>query len=244
MALPTTRETLKQYCLRSLGEPVIQINVDQKQLEDRIDEALEYFKEYHFDGTEKLYLQHQVTETDKTNKYIPVTDSVIHINNLMRAGSSMYNMFDIKYQFSLQYAGNIRNMDMITYDMLQRHLALIEEEFKPIPPIRFNRIQGQLHIDTDWNEVDVGSYFVVECYRILDPATYPKVYGNRWLRLYLTELIRRQWGENLSKYSGIELPGGVKLDGDKIKDTAERNLTKLEEQVRKEFSLPADFMVG
>lgn len=242
--LPNSRESLKQYCLRALGEPVTQVNVDDKQLEDRLDEALEYFQEYHFDGTEKLYLTHKITSQDKTNKYITLTDSIVNIVQLMHAGISSFNMFDVKYQFSLQYAGNLRNMDMITYDMMQRHISLIEEEFKPNPPIRFNRIQNKLYIDTDWNGVDVDSYFVVECYRILDPADYSKIYTNRWLRLYTIELFRKQWGENLSKYDGIELPGGIKLDGKAMRDTAEKELTKLEEQVRQEFTLPADFMIG
>jgi len=235
---------LKQYCLRALGEPVIQVNVDVKQLEDRIDEALEYFKEYHFDGVEKLYYSHAITATDITNKYIDLPDSIISVSNIMRVGNNAYNMFDIKYQFSLQYTANLRNLDMITYDMLQRHLQLIEEIFQPMPFIRFNRIQNRLYVDTNWSEVSEGDYYVVQCQGALDPATWPGVYGNRWLRKYLIELIRRQWGENLSKFDGIELPGGIKLDGGKIKDLADRNLKELEEQIRREFQEPVDFIVG
>lgn len=316
MALPNSRETLKQWCLRSLGEPVIQINVDQKQLEDRLDEAFDYFQTYHFDAIEKINLQHRITASsvtlavtpsgsgfasgstlhgvtssvtctfydiqnsvlrftgasgtfttseilsnasgsvtaqigttaqitgDKDNKYIPLTDSILSIEKLMKAGVASFDMFDVKYQFSLQFAGNLRNMDMITYDMMQRHVALIEEEFKGIPPLRFNRFQNKLYIDLNWDTIGVGSYFVVECYRILDPADFPRIYGSKWLRDYTTELFRRQWGDNLSKYSDIQLPGGVKLDGDKIRDRADRAIEKLHEQARKEFSLPIDFFVG
>jgi hypothetical protein len=244
MALPTTREQLKQWCLRELGEPVIQVNVDDKQVEDRIDEALSYFQDYHYDGTEKLYFKHSVTADNITNKYIELNDSIINVEKLARVGTNQVNMFDIKYQFSLQYVGNLGHMDMITYDMMKRHLSLIEEEFNPLPPIDFNRIQHKLNIYTNWEQVSIGDYFVIECYAALSPDDYAAVYKNRWIRQYLTELIRLQWGQNLSKYEKMELPGGIVVDGQTIREKAEDNLTKLREQVRSEFQLPIDFIVG
>lgn len=246
MALPTTRQQLIDYCLRRLGSPVIEINVDPEQIEDRIDDAFLYFQDYHFDGTEKVYLAHQITSQNIANKFIPIPAPVISVTRVLPVGNSnrSMGMFDLQYQMRLNDLYTFTSTSIIHYDVMMRHLALLQFEFNTDPGMQFTRHQGQLRISHDWNNIAVGDYYIIECYRVLDPNTYPDIYRDRWLMAYATELIRRQWGENLIKYQGVSLIGGTMLNGGEIYQKALDNIEKLEQQAHDEFQLPIDFLVG
>lgn len=245
--MPATRQELIDYCLRRLGQPVIEINVDPDQIEDRIDDAFQFFHDYHFDGVEKVFLRHQLTAQDIANQYIPIPSPIISVIRVLPVGNSNQHMgmFDIQYQMRLNDLYTFTSTSILHYDVMQKHLALLQFEFNTDPGIEFERHQAQLRINMDWNNaVQVGSYMIIECYRILDPELYPDVYNDRWLKAYCTELIRKQWGENLMKYSGVALIGGTQLNGGEIYQKALDNLDKLEQQVRDEFQLPIDWLMG
>jgi hypothetical protein len=245
--MPATRQELIDYCLRRLGQPVIEINVDPDQIEDRIDDAFQFFHDYHFDGVEKVFLRHQLTAQDIANQYIPIPSPIISVIRVLPVGNSNQHMgmFDIQYQMRLNDLYTFTSTSILHYDVMQKHLALLQFEFNTEPGIEFERHQAQLRVNMDWNNaVQVGSYMIIECYRILDPELYPDVYNDRWLKAYCTELIRKQWGENLMKYSGVALIGGTQLNGGEIYQKALDNLEKLEQQVKDEFQLPIDFILG
>jgi hypothetical protein len=247
MALPTNRQELIDYCLRRLGAPVIEINLDPGQIEDRVDDAFLYFQDYHFDGVERVYLAHQMTAQDITNEYIPIPAPIISVTRVLptaNSNASNIGLFDVQYQMRLNDLYTFTSTSIIHYDIMQKHLALLEFEFNADPGILFVRHQMQLRILLDWSSVSVGDYYIIECYRILDPDVYPDVYRDRWLMAYTTELLRRQWGENLIKYQGVALLGGVTLNGADIYQKALDNIEKLEQQVHDEFQLPIDFIMG
>jgi len=243
-----SRQDLIDYCLRRLGEPVIQVaqNLDPDQIEDRIDDAFQFFHDYHFDGVEKSFLPIQITQDHIDDRYIQVPDDVMSIIKVVPFGNAArkMGMFDVQYQMRLNDLYTFSSQSLIYYDMMQRHLSLLQFEFNVEPGIQYTRHQGRLSINHDWGNLEVGSYIIIECYRALDPEVYNNIYDDRWLKLYATELIRRQWGENLSKHSGIVLVGGVTLNGIDIWNKANENLEKLEQQVKDEFQLPVDFMTG
>lgn len=243
-----TRQQLIDYCLRRLGSPVIGINVDEMQLEDRIDDAVQFFVEYHFDGVEQLYLPHQITQDDFDRKYVQIPPSVISITGVVPQANSKtagFNPFDIQYQLRLNELYNFSNMSIIQYDMMQSYLDLLKFEFNVNPRIQFNRHQQQLHLSLDWTrELAVGDWLIIECYRVLDPATYPAVWDDRFLKLYATALIKRQWGANLKKFQGVQLPGGVTLDGNAIYSEADAEVAKIEEDMQLRYELPPNFLIG
>jgi hypothetical protein len=249
MAKPNSRSTLIDYCYRSLGAPVIEINVDEDQVDDRIDEALQFYQTYHTDSIEKIYLKHQVTQTDIDNGYLPINDLITDVIRVMplRDSSPSDNMFDIRYQMHLNDVHSLGFMGSLAeYEMTQQWLALldliIDNDDKHIS---FERHKNQLRIDMDWStEIAVGNYLVVECYRILDPALYSDVYNDYFLKKYATSLIKRQWGANLSKFEGMVMPGGVTFNGRQLFDDANEELTKLEEEVRLNWEQPVDFYIG
>ena len=247
MAQPTSRATLKDYALRRLGSPVIEINVDDSQLEDRIDDALQFFAEYHFDGVEKTFLKHQVSDDDVTNEYLALDDSVISVTKLFQFSEGTVNMFDVRYQMALNDFYGLRNpnQSMINYDITKRHLSLIQDILSPEKSIRFSRVTNQLKIDMDWeNDVTVGDYLVAEAYVVLDPETYPEIYKDRMLKNYITALFKKQWASNLSKFEGIQLPGGVTFNGRELLEQAQTEIDKIEDRVQEMYELPPDFMVG
>lgn len=247
MAVPTSRETFKQYCLRSLGYPVIEINVDDDQIDDRIDEALKYWWDYHFDGTEKIYYKHQVTSFDQTNKYIVLPDNIIGAVNLFSIGDPAVrsdDLFNIRYQIALNDLYTLTSVSMIPYYMAMQHLAVIQELLVGKQPIRYNRHRNMLHVDMDWNTVNVGEYLLVEAYQVVDPDTYTDAWGDRWLLTYATALIKRQWGNNLKKFQGMQMPGGLTFNGQQIYDEAIEEIKKLEEEMINSYSLPVADMIG
>ena len=247
MANPTTRNELKQYCLRRLGYPVVEINVDDDQLEDRIDDALAYYRDYHYDGAEKVYLKHQITSSDKSNEYISIPSTVLSVTRVFDIGDSINssNLFNIRYQIHLNDLYDFSSSTYVPYVNAMRHVEMLEELFVGKKPIRFNRHMDRLFIDMDWaNDVLVGEYIIIECYRQLDPDTYTSVWGDWWLRQYTTALFKRQWGENMKKFEGMQLPGGVTFNGQTIWSEAVEEIQRLEEQVSSSFALPPMDMIG
>jgi hypothetical protein len=247
MAQPTSRATLKDYALRRLGSPVIEINVDDSQLEDRIDDALQFFAEYHFDGVEKTFLKHIITDDDVANEYITLDDSVISVTKLFQFSEGTVNMFDVRYQMALNDFYGLRNpnQSMINYDITKRHLSMIQDILSPEKSIRFSRVTNQLKVDMNWaTDVTVGDYLVAEAYVVLDPETYPEIYKDRMLKSYITALFKKQWASNLSKFEGIQLPGGVTFNGRELLEQAQTEIDKIEDRVQEMYELPPDFMVG
>lgn len=244
----STRQQLIDYCLRRLGSPVININVDEMQLEDRIDDAIQFFQEYHFDGVEQLHLPHQITQQDYDNKYIAIPPAVISVTGVVpttMSGGSNMNPFDLQYQMRLNQFNNFSNMSIIQYDMMQSYLSLLRFEFQVNPRIQFNRHQQQLHLNLDWDrEISIGDYLIIECYRVLDPVTFPAIWDDRFLKFYATALIKRQWGSNLKKFQGVQLPGGVTLDGNAIYSEADAEAQKIEEEMQLRYELPPNFLIG
>lgn len=247
MAKPTTREQHKQYCLRSLGKPVVDINVDDEQLEDRIDESLQYFRDYHYDGTEHVYLKHQITSSDKTNEYISVNDNIQGITRLFNIGdtNSSSNIFNIRYQMHLNDLFDFSSATSSPYVNAMRHVEQLEEIFVGKKPIRFNRHMDRLYIDMDWtNDVAVDDYIIIDAYRTVDTDTYTDVWNDRWLLQYSTALFKRQWGLNLSKFAGLQLPGGITLDGPRILQEATEEINRLEEAMITNYSPLVHDMTG
>lgn len=246
MAQPTTRSEFSEWCLRKLGKPVIEINVDDDQVSDRIDEALSYYWDYHFDGAERTFLKHVITADDKTNGYISVAENIIGVVNLFDIGDSLSvnNLFNIRYQFALNDIYDMSNYSLTHYMMAMQHIQFIEELLVGKQPIRYNRHINRLYIDMDWQRVNVGDYIVAECYKIVDPTVYADVYKDRWLQNYATAKIKYQWGSNLTKFTGMQLPGGVTFNGEQILQDAAAEIQRLEEEMISSYSLPVTDMIG
>lgn len=247
MAVPTTRAEFKAYCLRKLGSPVIEINVDDDQVDDRIDESLRYYWDYHFDGTEKIYYKHQVTEQDKTNKYITLPENIIGAVRIFPIADPIVrsdDLFNIRYQIALNDLYTLTSVSMVPYYMTMEHLALISELLVGQQPIRYQRHKDRLYADMDWDKINVGEYLLVEAYEVIDPDTWPEVWGDRWLQNYCTAKIKYQWGSNLTKFTGMSLPGGVQFNGEKILTDAQEEIAKMEQEMITSYSLPVSDMIG
>lgn len=247
MAVPTSRSEFKEYCLRKLGKPVIEINVDDDQVDDRIDESLRYYWDYHFDGTEKIYYKHQITADDKANKYITLPENIIGTVRVFPIGDPSIrsdDMFNIRYQIALNDLYTLTAYSMLPYYMAMQHLALISEFLVGQQPIRYSRHRDRLYVDTKWDNYNVGDYLLVEAYEVLDPDTFSEVWSDRWLQNYATEKIKYQWGSNLTKFTGMQLPGGVQFNGEKILADAEAAIAKMEEEMINAYSLPVADMIG
>jgi len=327
MAVPRTRAEFKEYCLRKLGKPVIEINVDDDQVEDRIDEALKYYMDYHFDGTSKVFYKHVFTESNLpgsiseinvvdggsgyansdvvvitngagdvdgasatatittnangvitsatiTNNgtkyrkdptisitsatgvgadlrgyvggYVRLPDNIIGAINIYDIGDyiNTNNIFNIRYQIALNDLYTLVYQSMVPYYQAFQHIQLLEQLLVGKQPIRYNRHTNRLYVDVNWNKIAVGNYLIVEAYQVVDPLEFPDVWSDRWLQTYTAQLIKRQWGMNLSKFSGIQMPGGVTFNGDKIYVDAQREIEKLEAEMIRSYSLPVMDMIG
>jgi len=246
MSSPTTRSEFKEYCLRKLGKPVIEINVEDDQVEDRIDEALKYYWDYHFDGTERIYYKHTITANNVVDKYITLPENIIGAVRIFNIGDPMVsnNLFDIRYQIALNDLYTLTSVSMVPYYMMFQHIQLLEQLLVGQQPIRYNRHTDQLHIDMDWNKVNVGNFLIVEAYQVLNPDTYTDAWSDRWLTRYATALIKKQWGTNLTKFTGLQLPGGVQFNGDKIYNDAVNEIEQMEKEMATSYSLPAFDMIG
>ena len=247
MAVPTTRSEFKEFCLRKLGKPVIEINVDDDQVEDRIDESLRYYWDYHFDGTEKVYYKHAVTADDIANKYITLPENIIGAVRVFPIGDPSIrsdDLFNIRYQIALNDLYTLTAYSMIPYYMAMQHLALISEFLVGQQPIRYSRHRDRLFIDTKWSNYNIGDFILVEAYEVVDPDTFPDVWSDRWLQNYCTEKIKYQWGSNLTKFTGMQLPGGVQFNGEKIMNDAKEAIEAMEKDMILNYSLPVMDMVG
>ena len=276
MATINSRALLREYCFRALGAPVVEINIADEQVEDRLDDALRFFSEYHFDGVEKVYLKYQVTAADIANGYIEMkstnrkslgggladSDAIttpnevgaedVLIENLVTSVTRIFpftqqsvGMFDIRYQYALNDLYTFGTIDMVQYDLTQSYLTMLRQYLSPDKSVRFSRVQNRLYIDMNWSQqVSVGGFLIIECYRILDPRIYPEIYEDRLLKRYAVALFKRQWGVNLSKYDGIKLPGDVVLRGKEIAQEAIVEIDALEKDIISKYELPADFIMG
>ena len=268
MATPSSRDTLKQYALRALGKPVIEINVDDDQLDDRIDEALQYFAQYHYDGIVRTYLKYQLTEADKAriltdvsetatknsvsttwkegSNYLIVPETVLSVINIFPfSDKGNLNLFDVRYQLRLNDLYDFSSTSVVNYDVVLRHLDFLDHILVGEKPLRFNQHDNKLWIDMDWdNDIQVGEYIVIECYRKLDPATYTDTYNDIYLKRYVTALFKKQWGANLSKFNGVTMIGGVSLNGQQIYTEALQDIEKLEQEIRSTFELNPAMMIG
>ena len=268
----TTRETLKQYALRALGKPVIEINVEDDQVEDRIDEALQYFAQYHYDGVERMYLKYQVTADDVTRarsdetlstvtdtadstvtasfkegkNYIPMPSNVMSVVQIFPfTDKAALNLFDVRYQLRLNDLYDFSSTSIIHYDMTLRHLDMLDHILVGERPLRFNQHKNRLYIDMDWTiDIDACYFIIIECYRKLDGSTFTDVFDDIFLKKYLIQLIKRQWGQNLSKFQGVAMLGGVQLNGEQIYTQAQDEINKLEEQIQLSYELPPNYMMG
>ena len=246
MSRPTSKATFKEHCLRRLGKPVIEINVDEDQLDDRVDEALDYYADYHFDGFEHTYYKHQVTDTDKTNKYITLPDNIIGVVDLFDIGdaTSTNNLFNVRYQIALNDLYDLSRYELVPYYMNFQNIRMIEEILVGKQRLRFNRHLNQLHVDMDWNRFNTGDYIVCKAYRVIDPDTYTDVWKDRWLLRYAACLIKLQWGSNLTKFEGMQLPRGVQFNRPKLYDDAFAERQQLEEEIQSNYVYPPEDMVG
>ncbi|CAB5221179.1 hypothetical protein UFOVP245_90 [uncultured Caudovirales phage] len=244
--MTASREEFKEYCLRKLGKPVIEINVDDDQVEDRVDEALSYYWDYHFDGTEKIYYKHLITDADIANKYITLPQNIIGAVNIFDVGEyiSVNNIFNIRYQIALNDLYTLTYQSMVPYYMAFQQIQLLEQLLVGKQPIRYNRNVNKLYVDMNWDKVSAGYYLIVEAYQIVDPNEYSDVWNDRWLKRYATALIKKQWGSNLTKFNGMQLPGGVTFNGEKIYNDAHDEVDKLETEMTSSYSLPVTDMIG
>jgi len=257
MATITNREDFKDYCLRRLGFPVIELNLDDEQIEDRIDDALQYWQDYHFDGMQKVYYIKAIGQQEINQKYLDLSDATDSSNNSMEIigvtrifpvqdSQSTINMFDLRYQLRLNELYDFTSASYINYTLTMQHLRSLELLFSGEVPIRFQRHMQRLYIDWAWgaSEAPVGTVVIAEAYANINPDVYNMVWNDRWLKEYTTALIKRTWGNNLKKFSGIQLPGGVTLNGDKIYDEAVSEIEKLESEMQLEYGAPLEFLMN
>jgi hypothetical protein len=280
MAKPASRQQLIDYCLRQLGEPVLEINIDDDQIDDAVDDALQYFYERHFDGVERMYLKYKITQDDinrgsakkpgavgivttttttsnnssgsasfdfyETSNYIQIPDSVIGIEKIFKFNSSTIsgNMFSIQYQLFLNDLYQFNSIDLLQYSMVKTYLEDINFLLTPDRQIRFNKRQNRMYLDIDWRQQTVDTFIVIDCYRILDPNNFTNVYNDSFLKMYLTLLLKKQWGWNLSKYKGVKLPGGLEFNGEMIYNEAQKELAALKDRMAWDYETPPYDFIG
>lgn len=274
MAKPATRAQLKEYCLRKLGKPVIEINVDDDQVEDLIDDTIQLFNERVYDGIERTYLKYKFTEDDLANGrsrnltttksdtnlganpasrtlsfeegrgYLTVPDHVIGIVGVAPIANTYVNsMFGFRHQFFLNDFYNFYAYDILNLEMTMQYISTLEFLIEGNKPLRYNKVQNRLYLDLDWNRVADNDYVLIDCYRALDPNTYTKIYNELFVKKYLTSLVKRQWGQNLMKFTGIKMPGGVEFNGRQLYDDAQGEIEKIEgEMLSKYETAPLDFV--
>ena len=281
MAKPATRQGLIDYCLRKMGAPVLEINVDDDQIDDLVDDAIQFFNERHFDGVERMYLKYKLTQADidrgqakntdgvgivttsatstniagygtttanwyETSNFIQVPDSVVGVEKIFKFDSSSISggMFSIKYQLFLNDLYYFNSIALLQYAMTKSYLEDIDFLLTTDKQVRFNKRQDRLYLDIDWGAESVDNWLVLDCYRALDPTSFTQVYNDVFLKQYLTALIKRQWGQNLSKFKGVKLPGGIEMNGGEILQQAESELESLRSRMASEYELPPYDFIG
>ena len=269
MAQPSSRAELKEYCLKQLGKPVLEINVDDDQIDNLIDDAIQYYHERHYDGIERVFLKHKLVAAEKDIlqskpglgtttsatvvgagltsinyvegvNYLPLPDSIIGVNNVLKINASTVSdgLFNIKYQIFLNDVYYYGALDLLNYAMVKTYLEDLDLLLNPNANIRFNKKNHKLYLDIDFQQVSGNEYIIIDCYRILNPADAPKLYNDIWLKRYLTALIKRQWGQNMIKFQGVQLPGGVQLNGRQIYEDGLRDVEEAERILKTEYELP------
>ena len=271
MAIPTTKAQLLSYAKRQLGEPVVEINVDDDQADDIIDDALQFFTEYHYDGTIRTYLKHQITQSEidnqKTNSnvtsstsggsdngattwlegnnYIELPEAVMSVVRVLDISSSTNNMFDLRYQLRLNDLYDLTSTSILHYEMVQQHLGMLDDMLVGSAFMRHSKHGNRLYIDMDWSaNINAGEFIVIECIRKQDPTTFTDIFNDVWLKKYTTAKLKLQWGQNLIKFEGIVLPGGITLNGRQLVDDAKEEIKELEEELRLGYELPVMDIVG
>ena len=281
MAKPSSRTGLVDYCLRQLGAPVLEINVDDDQIDDLVDDALQYFNERHFDGVERMYLKYQLTQEDinrgeaknkdgvgivttsatstaisgygttssnwyETSNFLQVPDSVIGIERIFKFDTSSISggMFAIKYQLFLNDLYYFNSVELLQYAMTKSYLEDIDFLLTTDKQVRFNQRQDRLYLDIDWGSESVDNWLILDCYRALNPESYTGVYNDSFLKRYLTALIKRQWGQNLIKFGGVKLPGGIELNGRQMYDDGQREVDDIRQRMPMDYELPAYDFIG
>lgn len=258
---------------------MLEINVDDDQIDDLVDDALQYFNERHFDGVERMYLKYQITQADidrgsakgsngvgivtttgtsrivgtattfsfyETSNYIQVPDSVIGVEKVFKFDTSSISggMFSIKYQLFLNDLYYFNSVELLQYSMVKSYLEDIDFLLTTDKQVRFNKRQNRLYLDIDWGAQSAGNYLVLDCYRILNPSEFTNVYNDSFLKRYLTALIKRQWGQNLIKFRGVKLPGGIEFNGREIYEDAERELDEITKRMSMDYELPPYDFIG
>jgi hypothetical protein len=276
MAQPTNRQELVNYCKRQLGAPVLEINVADEQIDDLVDDALQFFHQRHFDGVSQTFLKYQITQQDidrsrgnvgvattstsaiisgssinfnysENNNFLQVPPSVIGVNKIFKyegSNSVSSGMFSLKYQLFLNDLYYWGSVDILSYTMVKTFLEDLDFALNTEKQIRFNQRSDRLYLDIDWSTVTAGNYLIIDCYRVIDPSESPRVWNDSFLKKYLTALIKKQWGQNLIKFNGVRLPGGVELNGRQIYDDAERELETIRETMLSTYELPPFDMIG
>jgi hypothetical protein len=279
MAQPSSRQELIDYCKRKLGAPVLEINVADEQIEDLVDDAIQFFQERHFDGVYPTFLKYQLTDDDinrgrsqptsgvgistitidhnvglttqfnfyEGGNYLQIPPSVIGVNKIFHfdgTNTISNNMFSVKYQLFLNDIYYWGSTELLTYAMVKTYLEDIEFLLTTQKQIRFNKRQDRLYLDIDWGSVNAGTYLIIDCYRTLDPSDYSRVWNDSFLKMYLTALIKKQWGQNLMKFQGVKLPGGVELNGRQIYDDGQKELDVIMEKMSNTYELPPLDMIG
>ncbi len=253
MSFPTNRSDFQDRCLRALGAPVIEINVDEDQVADRVDDAVLYYWDFHYDGTEKMFFKHQITANDMLQQYIDLPNNIIGVKNIIPltntgegiAGSSDI-LFNLNYQLKMNDVYNLSQATTMTnYVMTRSHLDMIQMLLNGIPGIRFNKRTNRLYIDVLWGkEIKENDFVILDCYQVLNPDQYTAMWEDPWLFKYSTALIKKQWGTNMKKFTGVVLPGGITLDGKTIYDEAVEEIKELEIELRDTFEEPPMFTMG
>lgn len=225
---------------------MICVNLSEDQIDDRIDDALQYFRDWHFDGLERTYLKHVLTAQDISNEYVTVSDEVQGVIRIFDVGESINtsSMFNVKYQISLNDLWDFTSTHFTSYYMGRRHIETLDEILVGHQPIDFNRHTDRVYVRMDWKAVSVGDYLIMEAYVTVDPDTYTSVWSDPWLKDYGDALLRMQWGMNLTKFSGVQLPGGTTLNGDKILEDAREDVKRLQEEMLLKYSLPPSDYTG
>jgi len=246
MSVPTDRASFKAFCLRKLGDPVIKINVSDDQVDDRIDEAIQWFVDYHWDGAFRTYYKYQITPTDVTNKYITLPSEIIGAVEIFDIGDALQtnNLFNIRYQIALNDLYTLTSVSMVPYYMAMQHIQLLEQLLVGKQPIRYNRYYGnKFYLDGNWDILVPGTFLIINCYTAVNPDTNASAWQDLWLQRYATALIKRQWGENLSKFNGMQLQGGLSFNGQTIKEEAMAEIAEIH-QTMIDSVLPADVFIG
>jgi hypothetical protein len=283
MAQPSTRQELIDYCKRKLGAPVLEINVADEQIEDLVDDAVQFFQERHFDGVYPTFYKYKITSDDiargrakgldansnvgivttsvstnivgtavtfnytENSNYLQVPPNIIGINKVFSFDSSntiTHNMFSVKYQLFLNDIYYWGTTELLSYAMVKTYLEDLDFLLNTQKQIRFNKRQDRLYLDIDWGTVSENNYFIIDCYSTLDPNNYSRVWNDSFLKPYLTSLIKRQWGQNMMKFAGVKLPGGVELNGRQMYDDAQKEIDILMEKMSNTYELPPYDLIG